>query len=271
MNLFQHGSIYMWALADARKHNCDGMMQEFKREIPFVLLPDAIRAYVGPRQMSHFEQTPDGTAKSWMRFPDERILKLLTPEKAADMIRYEMADGYQPCVIGETTDLSMFDYKNLGHEYYHALRIHLLQDHVLDTVLREVLVNVDQRFKDVFVVRHNRSVTMDGAELRRQIANFERIGFIKLAGLVFERTGILLSQAWFDKEVYPALLKAYPKDLADKTYRYMKLDDETENRIQQHQFDITEEDASQVPMAFKLDDVLLEMYAEAYDLTKREL
>ena len=271
MITIQHTALYLLALAEARKRDPDGMMEEFKKEIPFVLLPDAIRAYVGPRQMSHFEQTPDGTAKSWMHFPDECILKLLTPEKAAVMIRYEMADGYQPCVIGETTDLSMFDYKNLGHEHYHALRIHLLQDHVLDTVLREVLVNVDQRFKNVFVVRHNRSVTMDGAELRRQIANFERIGFIKLAGIVFERTGILLNQAWFDREVYPALLKAYPKDLAEKTYRYMKLDEETENRIQHYKFQITEEDAAQVPMAFDLDYVLADMYADAYYFTKREL
>lgn len=271
MITIQHTALYFLALHEARKGNLERMMEEFECEIPYVVLPDGIRALIGPRQVSHFEKTPDGTDVSWIKFPNEKTLKELTKENVTTMVSYSMADGYRPCVIGEETDIATFDRKNLGHKHYHALRIHLFQDCILDAVLREELIKHDQRFKDRFVVRHNQSMVMDGKELRRQVADFERIGFIKLAGIVFERTGVLLDRAWFEAHVYPALLKAYPEELANNTYKYMVLSDSVNERIQNHQFELTDEDRELVSMAFDLDTVLDDMYAQAYYYTKREL
>ena len=38
-------------------------------EIAYVLIPDAIRRYCGPRQYSHFEEHSDGKDISWMEYP----------------------------------------------------------------------------------------------------------------------------------------------------------------------------------------------------------
>lgn len=271
----QHAALYYMALYSARnvydpefKSKLD---KEFQDEVPYVVLPDGIRAYSGPRPISHFEKTPDGNGVSYMSFPSEEVLKTLSKEKFKDVVKTHYAEGYLPCVIGEKTDIREFDRHNFGHKHYHALRVHMFQDAILDEVLREELIDASLRFQDVFTVRHDTSLKIDGKELRRQVADFERIGFIVLAGIVYERTGIIMNNAWFKAVVEPALQKAYPADLAENTFKYMKLDDATDARITNLQFDLTDEDRALVPMAKDLDNTLMDMYTEAYFYTRREL
>ena len=57
-----------------------GNERELDEEIQYVLLPDAIRRYCGPRQYSHFEKSYDGKDTSWLAYP--RDLKTLTKEEA---------------------------------------------------------------------------------------------------------------------------------------------------------------------------------------------
>ena len=147
----------------------------------------------------------------------------------------------------------------------------MFQDAILDEILREELIDASLRFQDIFTVRHDTSMKIDGKELRRQVADFERIGFIVLAGIVYERTGTIMNNAWFKTVVEPALQKTYPADLAENTFKYMKLDDATDARITNLQFDLTDEDRALVPMAKDLDNVLMDMYTEAYFYTRREL
>ena len=252
--------------ADATK-----LEEEFKKLVPFVVLPDAIRAYSGPRPISHFESTPDGNDVSFMTFPSVEVLKTLSKDTFKTDVEFYHADGYLPCVIGEKTDIREFDRHNFGHKYYHALRVHMFQDAILDEVLREELIDASLRFQDIFTVRHDTSIKIDGKELRRQVAEFERIGFIMLAGIVYERTGTVMNNAWFESVVKPALYAAYPADLADNTFKCMKLDDETNARITNLQFSITDEDKAMVPMAKDLVKTLKDMYVEAYFYTRREL
>ncbi len=271
----QHAALFYLALNSARS-TCyadqpSKLVDEFQREVPYVVLPDGIRAYSGPRPISHFEKTPDGNGVSYMTFPSEEVLKTLSKETFKDKVKFHHEEGYLPCVIGEKTDIREFDRHNFGHKHYHALRVHMFQDAILDEVLREELIDASLRFQDIFTVRHDTSIKIDGKELRKQVAEFERIGFIMLAGIVYERTGTVMNNAWFKMVVEPALQKAYPADLAENTFKYMKLDDETDARITNLQFDLTDEDRAMVPMAKELDNVLMDMYTEAYFYTRREL
>lgn len=267
----QHAALYYLALRSKRDADHLTVKLEFQKEVPFVVLPDGIRAYSGPRPISHFETTPDGNDISYMTFPAEDVLKNMSKESFKDEVKFHHAAGYLPCVIGEKTIIREFDRHNIGHKHYHALRVHMFQDAILDEVLREELIDASLRFQDIFVVRHDTSMKIDGKELRRQVAEFERIGFIMLAGIVYERTGEVLNNEWFKKFVEHALYEAYPADLAENTFKYMKLDDETNARITNLQFDITDEDAAKVPMAKDLAKTLSEMYVDAYYYTRREL
>ena len=245
-------------------------MNRFQEDLPFELFSDAVRAYVGPRQISHFEILPDGSGCSWMKMPTKVKMKELSKATIAEDLEFHLAEGYPKCVIGEATQLEVFDLHNLRNPMYWQYRKHLVQDITLDEILREDIIDASDRFNDRFVVRHNPSIVIDGAELRRQVADFERISFIVYAGIVYYRTGVLMNREWLKRNVHSALSAAYPQDLADNTFKYMALSDETEERINNLQFDVTDEDAALVPMVKDLNSTLHKMFVRAYERTRAQ-
>lgn len=259
----QHAALTLMALDSI------GKTEEFKKLIPWVLLSDAIRAYIGPRQPSHFEEMANQTDTSWMLFPSSETLKMLSKETAPRIIKFHVADAPK-CVIGEQTHIEVFDWLNSQHEFYHALRAHLRQDCILDAVLRDEMVEVKERFSDIFTIKHN-GKKINGQELRTQIARFEELGFIKLVGMVYEDTGILLDRDWFDEYVYTALKETYPVDLAKNTYRYMSISDDVNDRINRLEFDLTEEEKASVEITDQLDELLKTMYENALTETLSEI
>ena len=111
MKTLQHTAIYFWALwaKHGKLLGVPATYREFHEELPFVLLPDAIRGYIGPRQASHFEMRPDGTANSWMVFPNEQVLKDLSKETSAELVKYSVEPNIPKCVIGEMSCLRSFE------------------------------------------------------------------------------------------------------------------------------------------------------------------
>lgn len=271
MITLQHVAVFVMA----QKEKCNSR-REFEEKlmtsIPWLLLPDAIRAYTGPRQTSHFEESPDGTDISYMEFPSDEVLCELSKENANELIKSHLASSIPQCVIGESSNLQMFDRKNYAHQHYHTLRMHLVQDYILDTILRDDLVDVTERFNDCFTVKHNRSIKLTGAELRQQIMLFEQLGFMYLAGKVYKKTGLLLNQEWYDRNVHNALLSSvYPEDLAEKTYKYMKIPEDINTRISNLDFELTEADKKRVIMAEDLKETLDELYSAACHYSWLEL
>ena len=197
-----------------------------------------------------------------MEFPCANALMKCSKETADKWIKYHVASGIKPCVIGEATQIDAFDEHNFAHYSYHLLRTHLQQDIVLDDILRKDFVDVSGRFDDRFVIRHNGKV-IDGKELRRLVALYEEVGFIYLIGAVLRKTGILLTREWFDENVYQALLEVYPKDLADNTYRYMTISDEVNERFKKLNFDLTQEEIDSVGLTDDLMYYLNDMYLKA--------
>lgn len=270
MITLQHSAVYVLAL-NSKANTTYEFSCRLEKEIPWLLLPDAIRAYTGARQTSHFEELPDKTDVSWMKFPYGKILSELTKENSKEMILMHLSKNTPKCVIGEETRLEVFDSKNYGHPNYHQLRCHLIQDYILDKSLRG-LVDVTGRFNDEFIVNSNRTLKLDGKLLREQVALFEKYGFLHLVGKVYEKTGFLLNQEWFDKNVREALLNSdYPKDLAENTYRFMKIPDDIEARINERDFELTKEDKEKIIIADNLEDTLDDMYSLAYQYTWAEL
>lgn len=268
----QHTALYFLSFVTKRSKKSEvEFYEELHEKLPWVLLPDAIRAYISARQAGHFETLPNGTDTSWMKFPSPEVLKNLTKESAENEIKFHLATGYPKCVIGEQTDVELFDKKNWDHKYYHELRIHMLQDCMLDAVLRKRMIHHENRFTDQFALRHNPETVLDGKQLREQVALFEEAGFIKLVETIYKRTGILLNRQWFDDHVLPALLKAYPEDLAMNTYKFMKISDEQNERINTLQQSISEEECNAIIITDNLEDVLDELYANAYLYTVEEI
>ena len=206
-----------------------------------------------------------------MKFPSPEILKSLTKESAQSKIQFHLADGYPKCVIGEQTDVGLFDQKNWSHKHYHELRIHMLQDCVLDAILRNKMIHHENRFSDQFALQHDPQTVLDGNTLRQQVALFEEAGFLKLVKTVYENTGILLDSKWFEEHVLTTLLRVYPEDLAQNTFKYMIMSEGQNQRIQSLNFELTDEEREAMIITDKLDDILDELYADAYLYTADEL
>lgn len=241
----------------------------FKKEIPFILLPDAIRRYIGARQAGHCEIAMNGDT-SWMEFPEADVLKTLTAENAAEKVRFHIADGIQPCVIGEYTNHDVFNRHNLGHPHYMAFAMHLMQDTGLDRYLREVLVNVDERYEDKFTIIHSGEV-IDGKTLREQVSLFEDALFLTAAGMFYRATGTIANRRWFEDVVYAALEKAYPKDLADGTYKFMAMSDELNARISAGDFALTEKEKAAIIISGDVEKDCCDLAVIAYWATKDAL
>lgn len=278
MITLQHAALFSLALAEKRRITSESTTSDFfafkkelHNEIPWLLLPDAIRAYIKPRQASHFELVPssspmDENMASWMEYPNEETLKTLSQENATQQIDFFVADSYPECVIGEETQLDWFDTCNWKHKHRIALRCHFIQDILMDACLRNAMVDVEHRFIDFFTIYHSKKI-IDGQTLRNQVRLFEKLGFINLVGAIYEKTGMLLNREWFNSHVYEALKEAYPIDLAEKTYSYMSIDDALNERINNHDFALTDEEIESVIITDNLEDVLDSLYAHALQET----
>lgn len=77
------------------------------RQIAAVVYPDAIRAYTGPRQYSHFEKSEDDTDVSYMQFPEDMHTEKDEIEKSIAAHGHLVSD-IRPCAIGEDTDFDAF-------------------------------------------------------------------------------------------------------------------------------------------------------------------
>ena len=253
----------------------EGMPSEFvyhklRKMVPYALLPDAIRCYIGARQASHFEDSADGAENSWMEFPDAATLKILSKENAAELVKFHVIEGIKPCVIGENTNLVEFNQHNLWHPHYIALYAHMVQDCKLDDYLRMKMVDVTDRYDDKFVIRHSGEV-IDGKTLREQVSLFEDALFLTVAGMLYRATGTVANRKWFDDVVYEALKKAYPQDLADGTYEFMKMSPELDARISACNFALTDEEKAAITISADVETDCRDLAVCAYWATKDAL
>lgn len=267
MITLQHSALYLLALAAKRKEH---YLKEFAEEVPFVLLPDAIRGYITPRQAGHFEMTPDQTSYSWMKYPSKETIATLTKENAVSKIQHYVVPDSPKCIIGERTNIREFDIMNWDHKHYHSLRIHMLQDSVMDSILRDKMVDDAGRLSNEFIIRYN-GASIDAPTVRDQITLFEYLGFIRLVGAIYNCTGMLLNQGWFERNVLSAMQDVYPEDLVNNTYKYMKIPPDINARISNRNFSLTEEEKASIIVTDNPERLMDEMYSEAYLKTYYEL
>lgn len=273
MITLQHSLVFLSALSQGRQVD----MEKFKEDLPWVLLPDAIRCYTGNRELSHFEIVDDlsedlDTEKdiSWIEFPEE--LKNINKDNLPNM---HLADGIKKAVIGTESIIPEFHKHNYKHSKYESLRSHLIQDKLLDIVVR-TLIDCNLKYNDDFTIIAT-GEKIDGKDLRKNVAAFEKYGFLHFAKNIYEKTGILVNQQWFDENVKSALEKTYSQDMADKTYKYMNIDIEIERRITNKEFAITEQDIeeiglgndfSSVSQCANIEEIFESLYQKAVAATK---
>ena len=197
--------------------------EEFTERLGYVLLPDAVRAYSGPRPYSHFERSSDGKDVSYWAFPTD--VKGYTKEFIqADIKEYAHLAEIKPCAIGEDTDINAFYARNkhLPETMFTGIEMHLKQDIVFDKFIRDE-IDCSNKYSDVFIFHGEE---MDGKTVRSLIGDIEQYGIYVLAHKINNETGMKITNEWINETVAPVLYRDYPEDLADKTLGFMHIRDD---------------------------------------------
>lgn len=206
----------------------NGDLDKFDKEIAYCLLPDGIRAYTGPRPLSHFEINPDGNDVSWYKFPTS--IKNMTKVSAMSSEQH-LANITKKSCFGETTDVQKYIEinKDLPETEYNGILSHLIQDYIFDEWVRKMIDCTNKYEPEASFVFDGQK--LDSNEVRKLVAELENYGFYLLAYLCDKNYGITLNQEWFDEHVYSALKREYPEELAESTYKYMKIPEEINEKI----------------------------------------
>lgn len=207
---------------------------DFRSHAGALVLPDGIRAWSGPRQYSHFEQSEDGKDVSWWAFPSD--LKHLTKEAVQESLETDayLVSEIRPCVLGEETNLSAF-YEHNSHlpkELFEGIEMHLRQDKAYDAFVREQ-IDCSGKYEDHFTYQGQE---LNGKEVRSLIGEMEQQGIYLLAQRFYEERGITANQEWIQSTMRPLLYQAYPEELAEKTLSFMKIDPQVNEWITDHDF-----------------------------------
>ena len=117
--------------------------------------------------------------------------------------------------------------KHLPLVYHTGVELHLTQDFEYDDFIRNH-IDCSKKYDDIFTVNGN---TFNGKDVRRIIAEVEEDGVAILEQWIYSKYHIGANQEWFKENVYDVICKVYSKELADNTYKYMKIRDDIEAAI----------------------------------------
>lgn len=200
----------------------------FKQLLAAVLYPDAVRAYTGARQYSHFEQgSINSHDVSWWVMPNSMMA---TKEEVQRSIQENahLAE-YQKSVLGEPTKINEFinHNKDLPKIMYNGIILHLKQDIIFDEFIRGK-IDCSKKYDDEFIFRGKQ---LNGIEVRKLIAEIDQQFYYYLAKRVYGRFEIVCTLSWIMGEVKPILYNEYPKSLADETCKYLLVDTDVNRKI----------------------------------------
>lgn len=182
----------------------DGNIEAFEKEIPYCLLPDAIRAYIGPRQYSHFEENPDGNDISWYQFPEN--IKIMTKESLLNQPKH-LANISRKSCLGEYSHIDEYIKRNanLPEKNYKGILIHLIQDHIFDAWIRRIIDCINKYEPNAEFYFEGKIYDSNG--IRDIINQIEEYGVYILSFFCYKKYGIVTNQDWFDNHVKKVLEK----------------------------------------------------------------
>lgn len=195
------------------------------------LYTDAVRAYSGPRQYSHFEKSEDGSFSYYMTFPNDMHVGKDAIQEIIANVKPDI-NLVRPCAIGEDTDIKAFyDHnKYLYKDIKYGIDYHLHQDMIFDKFIRDE-IDCSDKYNDKFIFHEQQ---LNGKALRSLIGDIEQHGIYIMAHKLYEEQDITVNQDWLLNNIKPILDKEYSSDLADKTYSFMNIQPEINELISNH-------------------------------------
>ncbi len=220
------------------------LSQISKEDATMVAIPDAVRCWTGERVYTHFTVNPNTNEVSGIRYPVEAV-----KEWSKELLNScSKVNSGKPgnAVIDEATDAEAFWRFNSEVSLQNVLMyLHLIQDRCYDDYIR-ILIDTRKKYDDIFVFDGK---TLSGNDLRGKgemrwqgeglLNQLDTQVFVRLAKVYYEKTGILVSRQWIEDLIKPAFYKAYSKELAENTVRFLNISDYADEMISTKNFDVS--------------------------------
>lgn len=229
-------------MATNKIHFLSALMEGFPAEdAAVIIINDSIRCWVPDRALGHFTINPDTNEVSWMTFPSIPV-KEWNEDVLKNILSYSAGKPGTACVDEDTVLTEFWKHNNPVTQNHH-IYMHLVQDELYDRFVRN-FIDVSRRYEDVFVFQDKE---YSGDDLRgKGMARWNDDGllnqldaqfYVRLAKLYYERTSILANRQWIEEIMKPAIFRAYHPDLAEKTVKFISINDLAEEIISSKDFD----------------------------------
>lgn len=195
------------------------------------IFPDAIRAYTGNREYTHFERNSDESDISWFSFPNSM-------DRTADFVQKHMLENAHlandplHAVIGNETVIEEYKQRNqhLSDDMFIGIRDHLIEDKRFDVFIRDE-IDCSRKYDNIFMFQNEQ---YDGSGVRKLIDDIEQHGIYTLAHAMYEKNGTTTNQEWLASRIKPVLDKMYCQDLSDRTFSFMHMSPKVDALITAH-------------------------------------
>ncbi|MDH6367068.1 MULTISPECIES: hypothetical protein [unclassified Breznakia] len=188
--------------------------------IEYFLLPDAIRFYSKDRKYSHFENDQyTDLHRFGMIYPND-LKKLTSDEVVTNCLDVTGGTEQVTCSIGETTNIDLFEMLNrfsIDEAKYNEIKLHLQEDMMFDTLLREEL-DCSKKFEDVFYSKNGKQ--MNGVELRDFVRDMDLYISAKYISQIQKEQNLDVKE-WVQKDLFEYLRNLYPMDMLANSYKFL--------------------------------------------------
>lgn len=200
-------------------------LKEYKKSIPYTILPDAIRFYTGERRFSHFEISQedlltDNNAFNGMLFPEDL--------KNIGKIKLISAHSVSKECIGGRTSIEHYEElnKHLPPLVFSEIREHLEQDNWYDVWVRKNF-DCSNSVNDKFKVKR---IEIDRQEFREMISILEADSLCRLFALIKHDFNVKINKQWIEEIIFDTLSAVYNDELFNNTIKFINIDNIKEER-----------------------------------------
>lgn len=202
-----------------------------KEHIPYVVFPDAVRAFSRIRPYSHFTMSLDGKDISWWKIPIK--VNEMTEQIVQDSLKKNAHLGnYKYNEISNYTDIQTFREHNqhLPKNMFNGIQLHLRQDCMFDLFIKGT-IDCSRNEEDIYYYKGKRY----GNEEIRNIANeIQKISYYILAERAYRKFGLTCNSRWLEESIFPMLKSAFSKDLYEAVIPYITIDKTIDKWISNH-------------------------------------
>lgn len=210
---------------------CKNDVEWIKKHIPYVIFPDAVRAFTKMRPYSHFTISLNAKDVTWWKIPTEidKINELYIQKSIEE---YAHLADYKNKEISNYIDIHTFRRHNqhLPQNMFNGIQLHLRQDLMSDLFIKSI-IDCSRNNEDIYYYKGTRYSNRD---IRAIADKIQKYSYYILAERAYRKFGLTCNSLWLQEFILPILKEVYSKDLYEAVVPYITIDETIDRWISNH-------------------------------------